>query len=50
MRFSDTPVRFPVTPPRLGQHTQQVLESVLGLESGEIDDLVAHGIVRAGAV
>jgi hypothetical protein len=34
----------------LGQHTQQVLQSVLGLESGEIDDLVANGIVRAGAV
>jgi hypothetical protein len=50
LRFSDTPVRFPVAPPRLGEHSHQVLQSVLGLESSEIADLVSRGIVRAGGV
>lgn len=37
------PVRFP--PPRLGEHTQQVLAEELGLDDAEIAELRAAGVV-----
>jgi crotonobetainyl-CoA:carnitine CoA-transferase CaiB-like acyl-CoA transferase len=45
MRFSATPVEHTVAPPLLGQHTREVLGSVLGLSSGEIDALAANGVI-----
>src|SRR5262249_32769494 len=35
--------------PRLGEHTSGVLRELLGLSSGEIDDLAAKGVVKTGA-
>jgi len=45
MRFSATPLEHRVPPPRLGEHTREVLGAVLGLSGGEIDSLAAAGIV-----
>jgi crotonobetainyl-CoA:carnitine CoA-transferase CaiB-like acyl-CoA transferase len=45
MRFSDTPVEYTLPPPKLGQHTQEVLQSVLGMDPQAIDALAAKGIV-----
>ena len=45
MRFSETPVEYTVPPPTLGQHTQQILQDLLGKDSGTVDALVAKGIV-----
>lgn len=47
LRLSDTPVRPPFTPPRLGEHSRDILHRVLHLEDSEIDELVARGVVRA---
>lgn len=43
-RFSDTPVGPPRGAPLLGQHNRQVLAE-LGLDPGEIDRLVAAGVI-----
>ena len=45
MRFSETPVTYDVPPPLLGQHTREVLTSVLGLGDDEIAALSAQGVV-----
>jgi crotonobetainyl-CoA:carnitine CoA-transferase CaiB-like acyl-CoA transferase len=45
LRLSDTPVRPPVTPPRLGQHSREILHDVAGLDDGQIDRLIAEKIV-----
>jgi crotonobetainyl-CoA:carnitine CoA-transferase CaiB-like acyl-CoA transferase len=45
MRFSATPVDHSVPPPLLGQHTRDVLGSVLGLSAQEIDGLAAGGVI-----
>ena len=45
MRFSATPVDHGVPPPRLGEHTREVLGSVLGLGDAEIDALAAEGVI-----
>jgi formyl-CoA transferase len=45
MRFSATPVDYAVPPPLLGQHTREVLGSVLGLKAAEIDGLAAGGVI-----
>jgi formyl-CoA transferase len=45
MRFSATPVDYDVPPPVLGQHTREVLGSVLGLRAAEIDGLAAGGVI-----
>jgi crotonobetainyl-CoA:carnitine CoA-transferase CaiB-like acyl-CoA transferase len=44
LRLSDTPVRPPVAPPRLGEHTRDVLRRELGMTEQEIE-LLHH---RAG--
>jgi crotonobetainyl-CoA:carnitine CoA-transferase CaiB-like acyl-CoA transferase len=38
-------VRPPVTPPRLGQHSREILHDVAGLDDGQIDRLIAEKIV-----
>jgi crotonobetainyl-CoA:carnitine CoA-transferase CaiB-like acyl-CoA transferase len=45
MRFSETPVEYAVPPPTLGEHTREVLGSLLGLDHGELDRLAAQKII-----
>ncbi len=45
MRFSDTPVEYDRPPPLLGQHTREVLISVLGKTDAELDALAADGVI-----
>jgi len=42
-KFSDTPASVRTAPPLLGQHTEEVLTSMLGLEPEEIASLKAEG-------
>lgn len=43
MRFSKTPVSYTLPPPRLGEHTDQVLKSLLGYDDARIAQLQAGG-------
>ncbi len=45
MKFSATPVTYDRPPPMLGQHTDEVLGSVLGYDAGRIAALRSAGIV-----
>ena len=49
VRFGSTPVEFTEAAPALGQHTQAVLEDLLGLSEVEIDALAERGVVRRSA-
>lgn len=44
IRYSDTPLADPVLPPRVGEHTEEVLTDWLGLDHGRI-----QGLAQAGA-
>ena len=48
LRLSGTPNREPGVPPRLGQHTEEILRQVLGLSGEEVSALIASGAVAAG--
>ena len=43
-RLSRTPGRLGGPAPRLGEHSRIVLERLLGMESGAVDDLIAKGV------
>ncbi len=43
--FSETPVEYDRAPPRLGQHTDEVLESLLDLPAAEIAALRSKGAI-----
>jgi crotonobetainyl-CoA:carnitine CoA-transferase CaiB-like acyl-CoA transferase len=45
MRFSGTPVEYSVPPPTLGQHTQEILQDLLGMDRAAVDALAAKGVV-----
>jgi len=45
MRFSETPVEHELPPPTLGQHTDEILHSVLKLGDAEIARLHADGVI-----
>ncbi|HZM36109.1 MAG TPA: CaiB/BaiF CoA-transferase family protein [Burkholderiales bacterium] len=45
MRLSATPVEHSVPPPLLGQHTDEVLQGLLGLGAGDVEKLRAAGAV-----
>lgn len=45
LKLSATPVRADLPPPLLGQHTQQVLSTLLGMSDADIATLQAQGIV-----
>jgi len=45
IRMSGTPVAYVSAPPVLGQHTQDVLQEVLGLDAARIEKLKSQGVV-----
>jgi crotonobetainyl-CoA:carnitine CoA-transferase CaiB-like acyl-CoA transferase len=45
IRLSSTPVEYRQAPPLLGQHTGQVLQSLLGMDQEQINALRAAGVV-----
>ncbi len=45
MRFSDTPLEYHAPPPLLGEHTDDVLGELLGLDAGEIARLREGGVI-----
>lgn len=48
VKLSDTPARMKDSAPLLGQHTRETLGTLAGLTDGEIDSLVARGVLYAG--
>jgi crotonobetainyl-CoA:carnitine CoA-transferase CaiB-like acyl-CoA transferase len=44
-RFADQPPPVPAGAPRLGEHTDEVLQDVVGLDRGEIARLRAAGVI-----
>jgi crotonobetainyl-CoA:carnitine CoA-transferase CaiB-like acyl-CoA transferase len=45
IKLSETPVDYREPPPRMGQHTEAVLQDLLGLDAEEIADLKDRGVV-----
>ncbi|MDH3597238.1 MAG: CoA transferase, partial [Rhodospirillales bacterium] len=45
IKYSKTPVTYRTPPPGMGEHTEDVLEELLGLEPAEIADLKGRGVV-----
>jgi len=45
LRLSGTPLETYVAPPALGQHTAEVLKSLLGLSAEEIESLRAEAVI-----
>jgi formyl-CoA transferase len=45
MHLSGTPLDSYAAPPKLGEHTREVLSGLLGYSSAECDDLVRDGVV-----
>ena len=45
IRFSETPVEYRNGPPMLGEHTEQVLASLLGMSSEQIEKLRQSGAI-----
>lgn len=45
LRLSDTPTRMPSAPPRVGEHTLELLQEILGVSFEEVEDWKSQGIV-----
>eukprot|EP00945_MAST-04E_sp_MAST-4E-sp1_P005593 g5593.t1 len=45
VKYSETPAEIRLPPPLLGQHTDEVLNSIVGLEQGVIDSLRTSGVL-----
>jgi crotonobetainyl-CoA:carnitine CoA-transferase CaiB-like acyl-CoA transferase len=45
VRLSGETPRAPIAPPRLGEHTDQILKERLGMTAAEIADLRKHQVV-----
>lgn len=45
LKLSATPVTYRSAPPLLGQHTQEVLQSLVALSDGELDALKTRHII-----
>jgi crotonobetainyl-CoA:carnitine CoA-transferase CaiB-like acyl-CoA transferase len=48
VHMSGTPLDAYTAPPRLGQHTREVLTGLLGYSAAEVDALRRDGVVEAG--
>jgi crotonobetainyl-CoA:carnitine CoA-transferase CaiB-like acyl-CoA transferase len=46
VKLSDTPGAVRTAPPRLGEHTRQVLSQELGMSAEQIAELMARGVIR----
>jgi crotonobetainyl-CoA:carnitine CoA-transferase CaiB-like acyl-CoA transferase len=46
VKLTDTPGAVRTAPPRLGEHTRDVLSKDLGMSAASIDELIARGTVR----
>jgi formyl-CoA transferase len=47
IQLSDTPPRYELPPPLLGQHSGEVLRDVLGLDEAQVGKLIADGVVAS---
>ena len=45
MHLSDTPLDTYVAPPRLGEHTREILSGLLGYSAGEVEELARSGTI-----
>ncbi len=45
LKLSETPVTYRLPPPRLGEHTDEVLEELLGLTASDRDGLRRRGVI-----
>ena len=45
IKMSETPAAYNRSPPTMGQHTDEVLEEMLGLSEDERDKLRAAGLI-----
>ena len=45
IRYSETPLRYDRPPPRLGQHTEEVLQEELGMSAAELQRIRASGVI-----
>ncbi len=45
IRYSETPLRYDSPPPRLGQHTDEVLQRELGMTASELERVRASGVI-----
>jgi len=46
LKFSDTPVEYKLPPPRLGEHTEDVLKELLGYSNEKIADLKSSAVIN----
>jgi crotonobetainyl-CoA:carnitine CoA-transferase CaiB-like acyl-CoA transferase len=46
IHMSETPASVRSQSPKLGQHTNEVLEGILGVASAELDKLRSEGVVK----
>lgn len=49
IKTSEYPADSPYVAPRLGEHNREILRELLGKDAGEIESLVAGGVLVAGA-
>jgi crotonobetainyl-CoA:carnitine CoA-transferase CaiB-like acyl-CoA transferase len=47
LNFSETPIEYKRAPPLLGQHTDEILREVLGMDAPEIAQLAAQKVTAA---
>jgi crotonobetainyl-CoA:carnitine CoA-transferase CaiB-like acyl-CoA transferase len=45
IHFSETPIQYELPPPRLGQHTEEVLREELELDAAELERLRVSGVI-----
>lgn len=45
VKLSESPVAYRLAPPRIGEHTEQVLQEWLSLTPGQLTELRAHGAI-----
>ncbi len=48
VKFSKTPITYRQAPPVLGEHSSHVLESILDMDSEEIEKLCNQGVIQRG--